>query len=282
MAITKMLHRLTLRNWNGAVEARTYIHMSYPDVAISLNLPTDAPDVADMPTRYAVWGILYVSEYIRRAESVRNFRFTLEFDNHVVGYISFDKNPDIAGQRSAQSDSLSPDGLANSKRALDHPLHSDYLQLNLSAPTSNPDITLSKTNLTVPPSDPDIQDFTTLRITDLEISKWEFFAGVFLNLYVIAHFPYDQVMESFAAKIFGPPGPRSICTGWTIEERQRILKYHDAAFYMLSLPAEVMKNKGENFFQTLINMRLGSVKLGRGYIMHLPPNLTPGEGLSML
>lgn len=279
MAITKMLHRLTLCDWDGVVQARTYIHTLYPDVSVSLSLPIGVPNI---PTKYAVWGILYVGEFIRRAENVRNYDFTLVFDMQVVGHISFSKVPVVAGARSAQRDSLSPDGIASSKRALDHPLHSDYFQLKPTVPQSNPDPRLSTTNLTVPPSDPDLQEFSTLTITDLEISKWEFFAGVFLNLYVIAHFPYDQPVETFVAKIPGPTGPRSISTGWIIEEQQRVLKYHDPALHMLSLPVNVMKEKEERFFQTLVNMRLGSVHLGRGYIMHLPPNLTPGEGLAML
>lgn len=250
MVIAKMLYCLSLCDWNGVVPARTYVDVDYPEVSISLGTSTGSQAIS---TKLAVWGILAVGDTIRSAERVRDFVFAITWDNRVVGRIEFRANsvqPNLATDGSTQNVTLGPNALSSSKRGLDHLRYSDTKQRNL----------------TMPSSDPRIQ--RQMMVTERELTKWQYFGAVFWNLFIIAHYPSDQLLKTFEANV---QGLGSLFTGWLAKDPRAILQYHEAALTMYTLPVSSMRQREGKFFETYVTMRVGRLQIGRGYILATPP-----------
>lgn len=140
MAIAKMMHRLTSTSFSGTIEPRTYVNKDYPGVSVSIKA---IPGENEIETRFAVWGIFEASHYVTRDKIMKNFTFTLVFDNSDVGYIVFAWNrvpPSLTGSGSNSQNQT------NDSAVLSLPQRTAYAGNSSSATLMSPednDITLS-------------------------------------------------------------------------------------------------------------------------------------------
>lgn len=171
MATAETLYQLGKNDVNGVAEPGTIVNRMFPAVSVSIKGRHGA---AEIPTRYALWGIYEASDQLLRTQTFRNYKFTLEYDENNVGFIKF-------ARTQAQ-----PDPARNTS---DAQAHTQSLPIARRTVSSSP---ISSGNLSLPsPLETPIRlSFSIL--TEMDLSKWELFANIYATLLYIAQFPPRQ------------------------------------------------------------------------------------------
>ena len=170
MATAETLYQLGKSNVDGMIGPRTYVHPVFPAVSVAIK----GRRGAEIPTRYALWGIYEASDQILRTQTFRDYKFTLEYRKSYVGSIHFARTQTQASPaRNSSNAQAQPQILPIARQTVSlSPVSSG----NLSLPflLENP-IQLS---------------FSV--ITGMDMSKWELFANIYVTLFYIAGFPFRQ------------------------------------------------------------------------------------------
>ena len=211
MATAEALYQLGKSNVDGVIGPRTYVHHDFPAVSVVIR----GRRGAEIPTRYALWGIYEASDQLLRTQTFRNYKFSLKYRNSYVGSIKF---------RRTQAQ---PSPARNSSNAQAHP---QILPIARRTPSSSP---ASSGNLSLPsPLESPIQ-LTFSIISDMNMSKWELFANIYVTLFYIAGFPHHQRISAHFR--LAPAAYQSTGTAFWPRGSPSVIIYDDAASALSSI-----------------------------------------------
>ena len=218
MATAETLYQLGKSDVNGVIEPRTYVNRIFPAVSVSIRGRRGA---AEIPTRFALWGIYEASDQILQTQIFRNYKFTLEYDNSKVGSIDF-------ARAQAQANLT---GNTSNTQAQTQILPIAPQTASFSPPSSR--------NLSLPsPLETPIQ-LSFSMIADMDMSKWELFANIYVTLFYIAGFPFRQRIPAHF-RLAPPSFPQTGTAFWprgassVVEYGQVASAFSSIAYYVVT------------------------------------------------
>ncbi|KAL8653170.1 MAG: hypothetical protein Q9226_003955 [Calogaya cf. arnoldii] len=189
MALTKMMHRLSGRYFNGMMGPETWVAAGYTSVSVEVRV---GPGREVIPTRFAIWGAQQLGVHIISHRQVRNLVWALVWMGSVVGSIEIKrKSPQLLLPGSG--------GGGTSDRMPVVPGLDFILDKQLRATDASGD---KRKDLTIglPPLQDDRKESLTYHvIDDRPMTKWELFANIYSFLgHVSEHPPRRKILPYFA------------------------------------------------------------------------------------
>ncbi|KAM0801025.1 hypothetical protein BDR22DRAFT_228791 [Usnea florida] len=245
MATAETLYQLGKSDVNGMVEPRTYMNRIFPAVSVSIRGMGGA---AEIPTRFALWGIYEASDQILRTQIFRNYQFTLKYDNSNVGSIDFARTQAQANPTRNTSNTEA---------------QTQILPIAPQTASSSP---TSSRNLSLPsPLETPIQLSFSI-ITEMDMSKWELFANIYVTLFYIAGFLFRQRIPAHFR--LAPPSSPQTGTGFWPRGASSVVEYGQVASAFSSIADYVVTSpvlSGIGF-----NLKLDGELIGDGIIYKAP------------
>ena len=219
MVTAETLYQLGKCDVNGVIEPRTFVHHVFPAVTVAIKGRRGAA----IPTRFALWGIYEASNQILRTQIFRNYKFILTYRNSNVGSIEF-------ARTQAQ-----PIPARNSSDVQAHTQNLPIARRTASSPPTSPG------NLSLPsPLESPIQ-LTFSIISEIDMSKWELFANIYVTLFYIAGFPSRQRIPAHFR--LAPASFPSTGTAFWPRGSPSVIKYDHAARALFSLAYNVVTSR---------------------------------------
>ena len=220
MATAETLYQLGKSDVNGVIEPGTYVNRIYPAVSVSIKGRRGA---AEIPTRFALWGIYEASDQILRTQTFRNYKFTLEYDDSNVGSIEFVRTQ-------VQTDPA--------RNTSDAQAHTQILPVARQTVSSSP---IGSGNLSLPSPLENPIHLSFSIITEMDMSKWELFANIYATFFYIAEFPYRQPIPTHFR--LAPPSFQSTGIAFWPRGAPSVVEYGHAASALFSIAYYVVMSR---------------------------------------
>ena len=220
MATAETLYQLGKSDIDVVIASGTYVNRVFPVVSISIRGRRGA---AEIPTRFALWGIYEASDQILRTQTFRNYKFILSYDDSNVGSIEFARTQ------------VQPDPARNISGAQ---IHTQLLPMARPTVPSSP---ISSGNLSLPSLLENPIQLSFSIITEMDMSKWELFANIYATLFYIVEFPYHQPIPTHFR--LAPPSFQSTGIAFWPRGSPPVVKYGHAASALLSIAYYVVTSR---------------------------------------